>query len=116
MLAVGGMPVQRNKSAKLVDTMIDLFKPNPNLLLMIPAEGTRSKVDKWKSGFYHVALGAKVPILLGYLDYAKKTSGFSEAFYPTGNPIEDAAFIKKFYADKTGRNHDLFNLEAIRFD
>ena len=116
MLSVGGMPVQRNKSTKLVDTMIDLFKPNEGLLLMIPAEGTRGKVEKWKSGFYHVALGAKVPILLGYLDYANKTSGFGPAFYPTGNTTEDAAFIKQFYADKTGRNPELFDLEAVRFD
>jgi 1-acyl-sn-glycerol-3-phosphate acyltransferase len=112
--SVGGMPVQRNKSEKLVDTMIGLFKTNPNLLLMIPAEGTRSRVEQWKSGFYRVALGANLPVLPGYLDYATKTAGFGEPIVLTGDPDTDARAIRLFYADKTGRFPALFNLDAIK--
>lgn len=111
---VGAMPVQRSRSEKLVDTMIGLFKTNPNLLLMIPAEGTRSRVEQWKSGFYHVALGANLPVLPGYLDYATKTAGFGPPIVLTGNPDTDANAIRQFYADKTGRFPDLFNLDAIK--
>jgi len=73
MERTGGMAVVRNKNKRLVDDMIQLFKDNEKLMLAIPAEGTRSRVDKWKTGFYHVALGANVPVLLGYLDYQKNS-------------------------------------------
>jgi 1-acyl-sn-glycerol-3-phosphate acyltransferase len=112
---VGGIPVQRNKSEKLVDTMISLINNSNSLLLMIPAEGTRSRVNHWKSGFYYVALGAGVPVLPGYLCYATKTAGFGAPIVLSGNADEDAAAIKAFYADKIGRHHHLFNLDAIKF-
>ena len=65
--------------------MISMFEHRDELILLIPAEGTRSYVKEWKSGFYYTALGAKVPIALGFLDYGKKTAGFGELFYPTGD-------------------------------
>lgn len=116
MRATGGIPVVRSRNTKLVDTIIQLFDSNENLRLMIPAEGTRKRVEKWKSGFYHVALGAGVPVYLAYLDYEKKIAGFGKEVILSGEREKDAAIIREFYSDKKARFPKLFNLEAIRFD
>ena len=110
---MGGMAVQRSKSSKLVDDIITLFNQEKELMLMIPAEGTRSSVAKWKTGFYHVALGANVPVLLGYLDYEKKIAGFGPLLYMTGNPAADAKIIKDFYRNIKGKHPENFNVEAL---
>ncbi len=111
--SVGGMAVQRNKSDRLVDEMIDLFNTHEHLMLMIPAEGTRGWVKRWKSGFYRVALGANVPVLLGYLDYEKKIAGFGPLLYMTGNAIVDAGNIKAFYRNIKGKHPEKFNLDGL---
>ena len=111
--SVGGMAVQRNKSTKLVDEIIDLFNAHDKLMLMIPAEGTRGWVKRWKSGFYRVALGANVPVLLGYLDYEKKIAGFGPLLHMTGNAITDAENIKNFYRNIKGKHPEKFNLEGL---
>lgn len=103
MRATGGIPVDRSKHNNLVDNMIAMFKEHKELILMIPVEGTRSYVKEWKSGFYHTALGAKVPIVMGYLDYGKKTSGFGDLFYPTGNYEKDLVAIQNFYRQFTAK-------------
>jgi 1-acyl-sn-glycerol-3-phosphate acyltransferase len=97
MRATGGIPVDRSKKNNLVGHMTNLFAENENLYLLIPPEGTRSAVKEWKTGFYRVAEAAKVPIVLGYLDYAKKIAGFGKLFYPTGNLEKDMEEIKAFY-------------------
>ena len=111
--SIGGIAVKRNKKTKLVDDIVTLFEQNEDLMLLIPAEGTRSWVTKWKTGFYHVALNAKVPVLLGYLDYEKKTAGFGPLLYMTGNPITDANTIKDFYRHIKGKYPKDFNLEGL---
>ena len=68
MRATGGIPVDRSKHTNLVDAMVKMFHNNDDLILMTAAEGTRSYTKEWKSGFYHTATGAGVPIVLGYLD------------------------------------------------
>ena len=85
MRATGGIPVDRSKHTNLVDAMVKMFHNNDDLILMTAAEGTRSYTKEWKSGFYHTATGAGVPIVLGYLDYRKKVAGFGDVYYPTGN-------------------------------
>lgn len=97
MRASGGMPVDRSKHNNMVDSMIAMFKDNDQLILMIPVEGTRSYVKEWKSGFYHTAKGAEVPIAMGYLDYGKKIAGFGDLFYPTGDYAKDLVEIQNFY-------------------
>ena len=69
---------------------------------MIPPEGTRTQVDRWKSGFYYVAAGAEVPILLGFVDAGRKQLGFGPVFNTSGNYAVDLVEIQKFYADKRG--------------
>jgi 1-acyl-sn-glycerol-3-phosphate acyltransferase len=103
MRATGGIPVDRSKHTNMVEAMISMFDQADKLILLIPAEGTRSYVKEWKSGFYYTALGAKVPIAMGYLDYGKKIAGFGDLFYPTGDYQKDLAEIKKFYRQFTAR-------------
>lgn len=103
----GGFPVDRSgaRAKDAIDTALELYKTNDELLLGIAPEGTRSKVKKWKTGFYRIAVEADVPILLAYLDAEKKVVGLrDELFYPTGDMKKDMAEIQAFYADKVGVN------------
>jgi 1-acyl-sn-glycerol-3-phosphate acyltransferase len=99
---LGGIPVDRSKSNNLVDQLVDLFRQRDELILVIPPEGTRSEVQRWKSGFYYVAQGAGVPILLGFIDMSRKQMGFGPLFHPTGDYAADLLAIQEFYRDKRG--------------
>jgi 1-acyl-sn-glycerol-3-phosphate acyltransferase len=110
MRVTGGIPVDRSKHTNMVDAMIAMFALNKTLVLLIPAEGTRSYVKEWKSGFYHTAVGAKVPIAMGYLDYGKKVAGFGDLFYPTGDYQKDLVEIKNFYRRFTARHPEKSSL------
>jgi 1-acyl-sn-glycerol-3-phosphate acyltransferase len=83
--------------------MAALFAASDALTLIVPAEGTRSWVPYWKSGFYHIASTAGVPIVMGYLDYARKRGGFGPALMPSGDVRRDMDEIRAFYADKIGK-------------
>jgi hypothetical protein len=93
----GGIPVDRSRNTGMVDAMIAEFGKHDRLVLMIPPEGTRGYVKEWKTGFYRVAVGAGVPIVLGYLDYGRKEAGLGKAFYPSGDYEKDLAAIQAFY-------------------
>lgn len=110
----GGIPVQRKLNTNMVDTMIEMFENTNELMLLIPAEGTRSKVTKWKTGFYNVALGANVPILLGYLDYKNKIAGFGPLLHMTGDKQKDANSIKDFYRNIQGKYPENFDVEGLQ--
>lgn len=103
MLALGALPVDRQKNNSLVDGMVQLFNERDELVILITPEGTRAYQPRWKKGFYFAALGANVPILLGYLDYKNKEAGVGPAFWPTGDYEKDLEQIKAFYRTKTGR-------------
>lgn len=110
---LGAIPIDRNrkigslnKKNNLVNAMIDLFDRD-ELVILITPEGTRNYAPKWKSGFYHVALGANVPIVLGYLDYKEKHAGVGPIIYPTGNYEEDLEKILAFYRTKTGKHPEM---------
>jgi 1-acyl-sn-glycerol-3-phosphate acyltransferase len=103
MRRVGGVPVRRQRRENLVDQMARALNESDALCLTVPAEGTRSYVPHWKSGFYHIARKAGVPIVMGYLDYARKRGGFGPELIPTGDIREDMDEIRCFYADKVGK-------------
>ncbi len=111
MRASGGIPVDRSKHTNMVDAMINSFRQKEELILMIPAEGTRGYVKEWKSGFYHTAMGANVPIVMGYLDYGKKIAGFGDVFYPTGDYQKDLIEIQNFYRQFTARHPEKSSLK-----
>ena len=112
----GGVPVERKKSQSLTEAIINKFNNFDKLLVIIPAEGTRGKVEKWKSGFYYVALGANVPVLPGFLDYKNKEAGFGEPIYLSGDKVADMNKLKMFYKTKEAKYPELFNIESIKMD
>jgi 1-acyl-sn-glycerol-3-phosphate acyltransferase len=106
---LGGIPVQREKSSNLVASSVEAIKAADGpLALIVPPEGTRSKTRYWKTGFYWIAVGAEVPIVMAYMDYAQKRSGLGPVFEPSGDVEADMAAIKAFYAPIRGKNADQF--------
>lgn len=100
---LGGIPVDRSGSRGLVEAVAQALEKTDELILVIAAEGSRSRRDYWKSGFYHVARGAGVPVALGYLDYGKRVVGYGPALWLTGDIESDMESIAEFYADKRGK-------------
>lgn len=105
--AVGGIPVDRSRHNNLVGAAVAAFKEKPHLVFVVAPEGTRRKLDHWKSGFYHIALEAGVPIVPAFLDYGRKAVGFGPAMYPTGDVEADLAKIRTFYSTVTPRHPEL---------
>jgi 1-acyl-sn-glycerol-3-phosphate acyltransferase len=99
--AVGGMPIDRSARRNVVAEAVDQFQQNEQLILAVPPEGTRGKAEGWKTGFYHIAHGAGVPIVLGYLDYRRKVAGLGPAFVTTGDIEADFRVFDEFYAGVT---------------
>ncbi len=95
---LGGLPVNRKRPEGRVEQTVAMFAARESLLLAVAPEGTRKPVDRWKSGFYHIALGAGVPIVPGYFDNGRRLVGFGPPFQPTGNAAEDIAALQAFYA------------------
>ena len=114
MRALGGIPIVRHKNSNVVDAMVTEFKKRSELVLVVPTEGTRARVDFWKSGFYHIAKGADVPIVPSYLDYGNKRGGFGAAIRPSGNMKHDMQYFRELYADKLGLYPDLFGPVRLR--
>lgn len=96
---VGGVPVDRSKANGLVPQMIAEFERRDDFYLVIPPEGTRKRVEYWKSGFYHIALGANVPVVPGFLDYPRKVGRFGEPITLTGNVRADMDVLREVYED-----------------
>jgi len=103
MLWFGIIPIDRSRSNNVVAQTIEAFNQQERLIVIIPPSGTRNKVSYWKTGFYHIAHGAGVPIALGYLDYRKKCGGIGPYITTTGDIERDMVAIKAFYANITGK-------------
>jgi len=99
---LGGIPIDRSKSNDRVAQLAALYKSSEQLVLLIPPEGTRAQVERWKSGFYYIAHGAGVPVLLGFVDAGRREVGLGPLFFPTGDFAADLAAIQAFYRDKRG--------------
>jgi 1-acyl-sn-glycerol-3-phosphate acyltransferase len=106
---LGGIPVDRTKSNNLVADVAEQLRTSPiSMHLLIPPEGSRSKVRYWKTGFYYIAATANVPILMAFMDYPLKRAGLGPVFNPTGDIEKDMLEIKAFYAQFTGKFKDKF--------
>lgn len=105
--ALGGTPVDRTKNNKLVDAIVELFNSKDEFRLGLSPEGTRKKVDTWKTGFYFIAKGAKVPIVMATLDFGNKQIKISEPYYTTENMEKDFEVFRGFYRDVKGKNPEL---------
>ncbi len=105
----GGVPVERGKKSNLVDQLADFIRDKERIHLVFTPEGTRQRVNRWKTGFYNVAQKANIPMILCYLDYKKKEGGFGPVIYPSGNYKEDLKKIKRFYSSIHPKYPHLFN-------
>ena len=103
MRFIGGIPVGHSHGEHTVDKGVEVIKDMPEIVLAIPPEGSRAKVRYWKTGFYYVALGAQIPVVLGYLDFDKKRTGVGPAVMPSGNIDQDFDLIKGFYKPFKGK-------------
>ncbi|WP_180164062.1 MULTISPECIES: 1-acyl-sn-glycerol-3-phosphate acyltransferase [unclassified Acinetobacter] len=116
--AMGGIGINRRPKQdgearqSMVELMADLFKHHPKLVMLVTPEGTRAKQEKWKTGFYHVAMQASVPIALAYMDYAQKKTGVGKIVYPTGDYEKDMAEIMDFYAQIHAKFPEKFSVDT----
>lgn len=101
---LGALPIDRTRSQNLVAQSVAAFQAARRMVLVVPPSGTRRRVQCWKSGFYHIAHGAGVPIALGFLDYGRKVGGFGPLFHPTGDIDRDMAAIRDFYRPIVGKH------------
>lgn len=107
--SMGAIGVDRTKRNNLVDFAAELLTNSEKLVLLVPAEGTRKRVEKWKKGFYYIAKKANVPVVLGYLDYPKKLGGIEKIITLTDSFEDDMQFIQDYYKDIQGKNPENYN-------
>lgn len=96
--SMGGVPIDRSRKTRLVDQMVAEFQKRRQFTIAITPEGTRKPNPRWKTGFYHIAVGAGVPIQLAKIDYKKKIIGIFELFTPTHNLEKDLRYIQQQYS------------------
>ncbi|MBU8910047.1 MAG: lysophospholipid acyltransferase family protein [Desulfobacterales bacterium] len=100
---LGGIPIDRSGKSNIVQSMVEAFEKSKKLIITIAPSGTREKVMKWKTGFYHIASQAKVPIVCGYIDYKQKIIGIGPVFNPSSDIRANMTSIKAFYAQFSGK-------------
>jgi len=108
--ALGGFPVDRTEGQNTVANTVALFHQYPTFKLAIAPEGTCKKVEHWKTGFYHIAKMAKIPIIMVSFDYGKKEHRVSEPFYPSKNETIDFEQMHRFFESVTGKNPENFHI------
>ena len=99
----GGAPVERKNNENQVEAIARLFKEKDGFRMTMAPEGTRKKVEEWRTGFYYIAKAANVPIIMFTLDFENKVNHFSEPFYPTDDKEADFKFMHKFFEGVKGK-------------
>ena len=105
----GGIAVDRSKKNELTDRLKEMLKRGEELKIVFTPEGTRKRVERWKTGFYWTAIDTGLPVVMHSIDYAKKEIAQSEAFVPTGDWERDKLHFEAFYAEVTARHPEGFN-------
>lgn len=100
---LGGVPIDRNASGGSVGQAVEQFNQRDQFVLVITPEGTRAKAERWKTGFYHIANEAGVPIVPAGFDYGTKTIKIGPPLWPSGDMEADFAILREFYADIQAR-------------
>jgi len=100
---LGGIPIDRGTSQNTVKQVATIIATNDQMVIGLSPEGTRSYREYWKSGFYHIAQQAKVPVALAYLDYERKVGGFGPVFDLNGDIEKDINQIREFYGSVTAK-------------
>ena len=114
MRRLGGVAVTRDAAGSMVDELVAEFASRDKLCLVVPVEGTRSRSEYWKSGFYRIARGADVPILFAFVDSATRTGGFGSALALTGDVHTDMDQVRAFYAGKEGLRRGRSSVPRLR--
>jgi 1-acyl-sn-glycerol-3-phosphate acyltransferase len=114
MRAMGGMPIIRHKNQNVVSAMVQVFERDSHLVLVVPTEGTRERSEYWKSGFYHIARQAQVPIVPSFLDFGRKRGGFGPALTVSSDVRADMQYFRDFYAGMKGRFPSQFGPIRLR--
>ncbi|MCA9709828.1 MAG: lysophospholipid acyltransferase family protein [Myxococcales bacterium] len=114
MQRLGGIAIDRRSPHGIVEQMAQRFADADELVLAIPPEGTRSRVEYWKSGFYEIAKAAGVPIVLGFLDYGAKEGGIGPSLRPSGDVVRDMDFVRAFYRGKAGKHPEAWAEPRLR--
>jgi len=113
----GGIPVDRkNKTQEFVEQLEDLMNSNEEFAILFTPEGTRSRVDKWKTGFHRVAKSCDIPILLAFADYEKKEVHCGEILTPTDDLKADLEKLEAYYKNRVGKFPEQFNPEFYERD
>ena len=112
--ANGGISLDRQNPGAVVRNLVAEAKGGEPFLLIIAAEGTRKKVDYWKSGFYRIAKQTGLPISMGFIDGPTRTMGFGPSLMPTGDVVADMDVVRAFYADKHGVHPQLRTEPRLR--
>ena len=105
----GGIPVYRKAKHNVVGQVVEMINSSNDIIIGIAPEGTRNKVKKWKTGFYHIAVKANVPILLVKIDYKIKEVGTICDFMPCGDFEKDMLFIEEKFTNVTGKIPEYYN-------
>jgi len=100
--ATGGIPLDRTDPGATIRALLDEAGGDQPFLLVIAAEGTRSKGEFWKPGFLRIAQQTALPVTLGFVDGPTRTMGMGPTFSPSGDVVADMDFVREFYADKHG--------------
>ncbi|MGA3208464.1 MAG: lysophospholipid acyltransferase family protein [Syntrophales bacterium] len=103
---LGGIPVNRSTSADVVAQTVQAFKEQEKMIMVVAPEGTRKRVNHWKTGFYYIAMGANVPLVMGFIDYVRREGGFGPMLMPTGDIEADMEKIRAFYQNITAKMPD----------
>jgi 1-acyl-sn-glycerol-3-phosphate acyltransferase len=110
---IGGIPVYRQKHMRMTDAMADTARNADSFHLCITPEGTRKRVEDWKKGFYYIAQGANIPILLYGIDYERKLIQCTKTIIPSGDIDKDMREIKLYFKDMKGKYPENFTIGDI---
>jgi len=108
--SLGGIPVDRSSKNSIVEDVVAQFQKTDRMILTITPEGTRAKVKRWKNGYHRIAEMAKVPVIVGFIDYKQKTAGVIKLYDLQGDSNYDTLQIMKYYTEFEGKNKDQFYL------
>lgn len=113
MRKLGGIPVYRSKKMSMTDQLAGVARERKTFHLCITPEGTRSRTEEWKKGFYYIALKAGLPILLYGIDFPTKTIYCTKEIIPDGNLEEQMKEIKIYFKDFRGKHPEKFTTGFI---
>ena len=114
MRKLGGVSIDRSAAGGMVSLLAAEFDRQDKLTLVVPAEGTRSETEYWKSGFYRIAQEAGVPIVCAFVDSATRSGGFGPVITPSGDVSADMDIVREFYAGKVGVRGGLGTIPRLR--